>query len=114
MRKQKAGRMVVSVGILALSLAGCAPRQDKAPLATASVPAQPNFTVQTPIDQIAANKDGKAVLEHDVPGLMADPHYVLFSCMSLAQMASLSGGRLDKAKLALVNRDLAAIPHCAD
>ena len=74
----------------------------------------PALTVQTPIDQVAADKNGRAVLERDVPGVMSNPHYVLYSCMSLAQVASLSGGRLTKAKLDEVNKDLAAIPPCPD
>ncbi len=69
----------------------------------------PKFTVQTPIDRIAANERGKAVLDRDVPGVMSNPHYELFCSMSLSQLATLSGGQLTKTKLNQVNADLAEL-----
>lgn len=95
--------------VVAVGLVGCAARQSN--VATTQ---QPSFTVQSPIDQIAADKAGKSVLERDVPGVMHDRRYVLYSCMSLAQVASLSGGQLTKAKLDKVNQDLAMLPPCAE
>ncbi|MBU6426147.1 MAG: hypothetical protein KGQ69_07420, partial [Rhodospirillales bacterium] len=57
----------------------------------------------------AADQRGKAVLDLDVPGVMSNPHYMLFSCMSLTQLASMSGGRLTQSKLNQVNADLAEL-----
>lgn len=96
-------------------LAGCAAQPQTANLSRAHAqhankpPQQTAFTVATPIDRIAADQRGRAVLERDVPGVMHNSHYALFSCMSLSQLASLSGGRITTDKLARVNEDLAAI-----
>jgi hypothetical protein len=65
--------------------------------------------LDTPIDQIAADPRGKAVLQRDLPGMMASPHYPLFSGMSLSQLAPLSGGHLTPAKLGRVKADLEAL-----
>ena len=69
-----------------------------------------HFSLDTPVEKIAANPDGKAVLARDMPGLMSSPSYMLFSDMSLSQIASLSGGRLTKTKLNQVEADLAQMP----
>jgi hypothetical protein len=66
----------------------------------------PKFSVNTPLDIVAANPNGKAVLERDLPGLMASRSYILFDDMSLLQIAPLSGGRLTAAKLGMVQADL--------
>ncbi len=81
-------------------------------LGACAAPADPaqakaGFSVQTPIEKIAADQRGRAVLDRDVPGVMSNPHYVLFSSMSLSQLASLSHGKLSKSKLNKVNADLA-------
>jgi hypothetical protein len=68
------------------------------------------FSLNTPVDTIAANQRGKAVLDRDVPGLMASRSYVLFDDMSLAQIATFSGGELTKTKLDLLQADLAQLP----
>lgn len=113
MMRNTAWQRVAWPWLLVAGLAGCAAsHRDQAAPKPVSAAQAPYFTVQTPIDQIAADESGKTVLEHDVPGVMNNPHYVLFSCMSLAQVASLSGGRLTQAKLDEVNRDLAHIPPC--
>jgi hypothetical protein len=94
------------------SLGGCvtaAPPHSPVPVPAAAV--EPVFTLDTPIDQITADPHGKAVLERDLPGLMASPHYLLFSGMSLSQLAPLSGGHLTPAKLLRVKADLAALSH---
>ncbi|MDE1895948.1 MAG: hypothetical protein KGH91_02610 [Rhodospirillales bacterium] len=100
--------MMISVAGLA-SLCACG-SPSKAQLASSGItPAPASFSVETPIDKIAADERGKAVLDRDVPGVMSNPHYVMFSCMSLSQLATLSGGRLTKSKLSQVNSDLAEL-----
>ncbi len=101
---------IMMVGLAGLAcLGGCA-STSKAQEASVGRPAQASaFSVQTPIDRIAADERGKAVLDRDVPGVMSNPHYVLFSSMSLSQLASLSGGRLPQSKLNEVNADLAEL-----
>lgn len=89
---------------MALSLAsvtGCA---------QAPAPKPPVFTLDTPVDRIAADARGKAVLDRDLPGLMASRSYALFDDMSLSQIATVSGGRLTKQKLGRVQADLSQLP----
>jgi hypothetical protein len=64
------------------------------------------FTLNTPIKRIAADPDGKAILDRDIPGVMASNKYPLFDDLSLSQIAIMSGGRLTKSKLDLVQTDL--------
>ena len=72
------------------------------------------YSLNTPLDRIAADKRGKAILERDLPGLMASRSYVLFDDMSLTQIATMSGGRLSQTKLNLVEADLAQLSSAAD
>jgi hypothetical protein len=102
---------VVAYSFLAPAfLAGCGsvPHSAVATNAIGSAPGKPPcaFNLDTPVDRIAADPNGKAVLERDVPGLMASKEYPLFDDMSLSQIAIMSGGRLSKDKLSLVQSDL--------
>jgi hypothetical protein len=86
-----------------VSLAGCA--QAPAP----AVPRPPSFSLDTPVDRIAADQRGKAVLDRDLPGLMASRSYALFDDMSLSQIATVSGGKLTQSKLDRVQADLSQL-----
>ena len=57
------------------------------------------LSVNTPIGVIAATPQGKAALEHALPGLCERPEYVMFRTMSPAKLALLSNGRISRAKL---------------
>ena len=93
-------------------LAANLPSAAQAPVAPA--PAKPLcFTLNTPVDRIAANPKGKAVLDRDVPGLMASKDYPMFDDMSLSEIALVSGGRLTKSKLDRVRSDLIQISFLA-
>jgi hypothetical protein len=97
-------RKAFRVGVAAAGLvavAGCA----RAPV----VAAAPAFSLDTPVEKIAADGRGRAVLNRDLPGLMASSQYVLFEDMSLAQIATLSSGQLTKAKLGVVAVDLSSL-----
>jgi hypothetical protein len=105
------GTVVLTLGLSTLS--GCAghdPAPVAAPSGTLLAPA-PVFSLDTPVDRIAADPRGKAVLQRDLPGLMSSRSYILFDDMSLTQIASVSGGRLTKARLDLVEADLSQICH---
>ena len=75
-------------------------------------PAKPHvFTLNTPVERIAADPRGKAVLDRDVPGLMANKNYPMFDEMSLSEIALVSGGKLTRSKLELVKSDLIQISY---
>ena len=44
----------------------------------------PTFSPDTPVEHIAAHPRGKAILNHNAPGLMASPSHLLFEDMSLS------------------------------
>jgi len=97
---------------IALSVAGYA----VAP--ALSAPAQAletgaSYTLDTPIEQIAAAPEGAAILHKDIPGLLENSSYPMFKSMSLKLVASLSGGRLDAQTLAQTQADLARLAPTA-
>ncbi len=96
------------------SLPGCSSGPKPATAAVTAVKVKTperSFSVNTPLDIIAADPNGKAVLLRDLPGLMASRSYILFDDMSLSQIAPLSGGHLTTAKLDMVQADLSELPH---
>lgn len=100
----------ISAVILALTAAPAfaqtAPAPD-APAATAT--AAPKFSLDTPVEQIAADPAGKAVLDADFPGMTAHPAYEQFKSMSLAALQPMANGQITDAQLAKAKTDLAAI-----
>lgn len=76
---------------------------------TTTATAAPKFTLDTPIETIAADPAGKAVLDTDLHGITSHPMYDQFKQMSLAQVQPMSQGALTDAALAKVKADLAAI-----
>ena len=77
------------------------------------MPAAEIYTLDTPVERIAADPAGAAVLNKDIPGLLTNPSYALFKGMNLKMLASLSSGRLDAETLAETKADLAALPKQA-
>jgi hypothetical protein len=92
-------------------LLGCSAQKPRADTASnnLAVAPYPTYSLDTPVEHIAADPRGKAILDHDVPGLMASQSYILFEDMSLAQIATVSGGRLTKEKLDVVQGDLSQL-----
>jgi len=100
------------IAAIALSAAGYA----AAPAFSAPVQAEEpgaSYTLETPIEQIAAAPQGAAILHKDIPGLLENSSYPMFKSMSLKLVASLSGGRLDAETLAVTQIDLARLPPTA-
>jgi hypothetical protein len=87
------------LGPVLLSACGAPPHTVQA--AALANPAPPkaagSFTLDTP------------VLDRDMPGLLASKEYPLFDDMSLSQIALMSGGRISKDKLSLVQTDLVQV-----
>lgn len=67
------------------------------------------YTLDTPIETIAADPAGKAVLDKDLPGLTSHEAYDSFKSMSLKAVQPMSNGALSDAALAKAATDLAAI-----
>jgi len=91
----------------ALALAPFAAHAADTAAATTVAPAA-RLNLDTPIETIAADAKGKAVLEADLPGLTAHEHYDMFKAMSLKALAAYSA-KLTPELLAKVAADLAAI-----
>lgn len=80
------------------------------PTTTAPAPAPAaKFTLDTPIETIAANPAAKQVLDADLDNITAHPMYDQFKSMSLSQVQPLSQGALTDAALVKVKADLAAL-----
>ena len=57
------------------------------------------FLLNTPVNKIAVDPRGKAILERDVPKLLSNRNHMVVNDMSLSQIASLSCGRLAATRL---------------
>ncbi len=67
------------------------------------------YTLGTPLEAIASDPAGAAVINRDIPGLLSDPSYSLIKGMSLKAVASLSGGQITDEMLARTEADLKAL-----
>jgi hypothetical protein len=76
-----------------------------APTATSAA----KFTLDTPVETIAADPAGKAVLNADIPGLLTHPMYDSFKGMGLLTLQGMAEGKLTDKMLAKTKADLAAI-----
>ena len=72
------------------------------------------FTLDTPIEQLAASSLAASVLRRDIPGLLEDKSYPLFKSMSLRLVGSLSEGKLTPQTLAQTEADLSAVSRASD
>ncbi len=86
---------------LGAPLPGAAPEPAAAPAKVLSV--------NTPIWMVAANPQGRAVLEQQLPGLCERPEFVMFKGMSLAKLAVLSRGQISVSDLAKIEIDLTKV-----
>jgi len=92
-------------------LVGCGAQKPTAEAASKNLTATPvsTLSLDTPVEHIAADPRGKAIVNHDVPGLLASPSYFMFENMSLSQIAAVSGGQITKAELDLAQADLSQL-----
>jgi hypothetical protein len=109
---------LATAGLVLLS--GCAtrppspshpkPQTMPAELGPIAAPAPPGpLSLDTPIETICATPAGKAVLDHDLPGLTTRPEFAMFKSMTLKQLQPMSQGHITKAVLAKVEVDLQAL-----
>lgn len=68
------------------------------------------YNRDTPVEKLAADPAAVAVLNKDLPGLLASPEYAIFKSMSLKQLQQASGGDLSMVDLDKTEADLQALP----
>jgi hypothetical protein len=85
------------------------PAPDATAPVTPTVPSEP-FDRETPIEKIAADPQGAAVLNKDIPGLLTDKSYDFFKSMNLKQIQRLSSGDLTDDTVRQAEADLKALP----
>ncbi len=99
--------LLVLVAVSALAVSGSA-------AVRAARPAPAAYTLDTALEDIAANPAGAAIVRKDIPGLLEHSSYPMFKGMSLRLLGSLSGGRLTAQMLAQAEADLANVPAPAN
>lgn len=95
------------IGFHILQLA--AVMQAAAPLHAAAGQDKPAFSTKTPIEQIAANPDAKAVLERELPGFATHPQYDQFKAMSLEALEAMFPDAVPHERVKAVDTALRAI-----
>lgn len=104
-----AAALLLSAGVAAAQTPAPATSSTTTTTTTTTAPAA-GMTLDTPIQDIAANPAGKAVLDADLPGLTTHPAYDQFKGMSLKEVQPMSQGAITDAALAKTGADLAALP----
>lgn len=100
-------RIPLALIATALATAGLNAQPAPAPSATAETAAK--LSVETPIETIAADPAGRAVLEELMPTLLTHAMYDSFKGMSLKALAPYSQGAITEEELAAVDAALKAI-----
>lgn len=100
-------KLAVLCSLLAVTLA--APLAAHGPATPAAPVAAAKFTLDTPIEQIAADPAAKAALDASLPGTTTHPSYEMFKSMSLKQLQPMSDGKLSDEALAKAAEALAAV-----
>ncbi len=99
---------------LAVLLCASAALGQEAPTAESQTMAEPNpsaeasnaFTLNTPIQALAADQGARAVLDRELPGLTTHESYDQFKGMSLKTLMPLSGGLITDERLDAVEAGL--------
>ena len=111
MKFLSAAALIAATPALAQTAPAPAPAPVSAPAPASAPAAAAKFTLDTPIETIMADPQGKAVLTADMGGtdLSQHPMYDSFKAMSLNQVAPMSGGKITDEVLKKTAADLAAI-----
>ena len=98
-------RIVLAAAALAL-VPVASQAADTAPAAQAT---SARLSLDTPVEAIAADAAGKAVLDAALPGLTTHEHYEMFKGMSLRALSGMAPDKLPAEALAKVEAELAKI-----
>lgn len=100
--------IAISMATLALGLPAFSVAQTAAQ-STMPDAAQSKMTLDTPLGEIAANAEAKAILDKHLPGLTTHAMWDAFKAMSLNQMAPMSNGQIPADRLKMVEADLTTL-----
>jgi len=101
---------LIAAPALAQTTPGPAPAPAAPATATPAAPAAATrLNLDTPIETVVADAEGKKVLDADLPGLTTNDKYDMFKSMSLNQVAGFAPDKLTPERLAKVASDLALI-----
>lgn len=102
---------MAAVPATAQTTSAATPATPAAPAAGATTATAPagKFSLETPIETIAADNAAKAVLEGAIPGITSHPAYEQFKAMNLKQLQPLAQGAITDEMLAKIATGLAAI-----
>lgn len=112
--------MIRTLLIVLLSApAACAAAQEAPPVQSSQTAApapapSPAYTLDTPIQQLAADPAAQAVLDRDLPGLTTHDRYDQFKGLSLKALQPFSGGLITDSRLAAVEAGLRALNASGD
>jgi len=102
-------KLAAALASIALAaVAGTALAQTRTPPPAAPAAARP--TIASPIKDLIANAQTRAVLEKHLPGVSQHPALPQFQDMTLAQVAPVSGGVVTPQVIAAIDADLKALP----
>ena len=96
--------VAVTAPAIAMQATPATPAAPQAPVAPAA-----RFSLDTPLEVIAADPAGLAVLETHLPGITAHPFYPQFKGMGLRQLQPLSQGLITTDMLTSIAAALAAL-----
>ena len=102
-------KLAFSAMILAMAAAPAFAQTAPAPAPAADTTATAKFSLDTPIETIAADPAGKAVLDAAFPGMTSHPAYEQFKSMSLTAVQPLAQGQITDEQMAKAKAELAAI-----
>ena len=102
-------KLAAALASIALAaVAGTALAQTQTPPPATPAAARP--TIASPIKDLIANAQTRAVLEKHLPGVSQHPALPQVQDMTLAQVAPVSGGVVTPQVIAAIDADLKALP----
>lgn len=99
-------RYALIAGLLLVAPGAALAQSSDAPAATTI---NAHYTLDTPIKDLIADPEAKAVLDKDLPGLSTDENLAKFEDKSLRQLQPMTGGQLTDDLLKKTGADLGAL-----
>jgi len=103
-------RTAIAASVLLGSSAWAQAQTTTATETAAVTPTPISYSEDTPIETLASDPAAAAILNKDLPGLLADAQYPIFKAMSLKAIQHASGGDLSAEDVHKAVADLQALP----